>query len=539
MSPQGRQLGSLQRRLQRSHDSGAGDDDDYGGDQRDRSRGGRGGERGRRSRPLDDYGDSRGEQGRRSHPSSGASRRGGRDYTGFDDDSREEPAYRPASDESREYAAWDASVEGPSYQPQRGRGTNSRYRPPEDSAEMSAEGPAYTPPRRSTPSRRSHPDERHGDRDDNNNPLDDPRSPLGGSRGGQGRRPSQGSRGAARRPADGYPGETEGEMESAGYPNSRDPRGFRDAGRSSDSAQRGPRGWGGDGNQGYGQDDYASREGWAAPSDFSAPYTAYPPNQRQRGGYDEGSAMWPVANELAPSRRDSGGRGGSRGGKPPKRKGSPLKVVFGLLLTLVVVALVGVEVGPKVYHLLVSRGAIGGPQTSTTCASQATPPTAQTPAAHATATSGPVAFATTAYTLTYPNGWQQSTQSGASGGLCDVVFLFAQPGGAARFNIEQAGAFAPITDLQVIQAEAQTAKQGGSTLTEITSAATTETVGGEVWQRREYQVTTKGGVKLRLALLAGHHKGAGYAIVMVDSDTGFAGDDTTLFEPILRSLKFV
>ncbi|HEX8730411.1 MAG TPA: hypothetical protein VF725_00015, partial [Ktedonobacterales bacterium] len=180
MNPQGRQLGSLQRRLQRSQNSGVGDDDDYGGDPGDRSRGSRSGERGRRSRPLDD---ARGERGR---PSSGGARRGGRDHMGYDDD-------------SREYPAWDESVEGPSY-PQRGRGTNSR-RPPEDSAEMSAEGPAYAPPRRSTPRRRSQPDEWPDDRDDYTNPLDDPRSPLGGSRGGQGRRPSQGGRGAARRPA--------------------------------------------------------------------------------------------------------------------------------------------------------------------------------------------------------------------------------------------------------------------------------------------------------------------------------------------------
>ncbi|MGH2501930.1 MAG: hypothetical protein ACRDID_05355, partial [Ktedonobacterales bacterium] len=112
------------------------------------------------------------------------------------------------------------------------------------------------------------------------------------------------------------------------------------------------------------------------------------------------------------------------------------------------------------------------------------------------------------------------------------------PNGGARFNFEQAGAFAPLTDLQVIQAEARTAQQGGSTLTEITSAATTQSVGGEVWQRREYQVSTKSGVKLHLALLAGHHKGAGFAIVMLDSDTGFASDDTTIFEPILRTVKF-
>lgn len=328
-------------------------------------------------------------------------------------------------------------------------------------------------------------------------------------------------------------------MDSTGYPNYRDSRDSYDAGRYSRDAQRGPRGWEETNyGQAYGGGDYASREGWAAPSDYSAPYTAYPPNQRQRGAYDESSEMWSAVSAPArPQRTGGGGRGGK---SAPKRKGSPLKVAFGLLTTLALVAVIGLELGPKVYHLIVARGGgLGGPQTSATCASEATPPASQTPGAHASSATGPVTFATTAYTLAYPNGWQKSAQSGASAGLCDVVFLFSQPGGAARFNVEQAGAFAPLSDLQVIQAETQTAKQGGSTLTEITSAATTQTIGGEVWQRREYQVTTKGGVKLHLALLAGHHKGAGYAIVMLDSDTGFAGDDTTLFEPILHSLKFL
>jgi hypothetical protein len=165
--------------------------------------------------------------------------------------------------------------------------------------------------------------------------------------------------------------------------------------------------------------------------------------------------------------------------------------------------------------------------------------TETTPSAQTKPPTGSTAFATTAYTLTYPTSWQKNSQSGSSQGQCDIVYLFAQPNGAAKLNVEEAGVFAPLSDQQVIQAEAQSAQQQGSTFTEITSAATTQSIGGEVWQRREYQATTKDGVKLHLALLAGHHKGAGFAIVLLSSDAGFASDDTTTFEPTLHSFQFV
>jgi hypothetical protein len=60
-----------------------------------------------------------------------------------------------------------------------------------------------------------------------------------------------------------------------------------------------------------------------------------------------------------------------------------------------------------------------------------------------------------------------------------------------------------------------------------------------VWQRHEYQVTIQSGLKLHLALLATHHKGVGYAIILLSSDSGFASDDTTSFEPLLHSFQFV
>ncbi len=307
-------------------------------------------------------------------------------------------------------------------------------------------------------------------------------------------------------------------------------------------AGRGSRGRGAGYAAPYGGDDeYASREDWAASGARSAAYPSYTGDPYGQGGRERG---FESSAETWQPIGASGRAGGSaaqarsrRGAPQParKRKGGGLRIVIGLLVMLAIVAGVGVEFGPTVYHKLLSRGGGGSaPQTSsTTCATEVTP------SAQAKPPTGLTAFASTAYTLTYPTGWQKNTQSGASQGQCDVVFLFSQPNGAAKVNVEEAGAFAPLSDVQVIQAEAQSAQQQGSTFTEITSAATTQSIGGEVWQRREYQVTAKSGVKLHLALLAGHHKGAGFAIVLLSSDAGFASDDTTTFEPLLHSFQFV
>lgn len=283
-------------------------------------------------------------------------------------------------------------------------------------------------------------------------------------------------------------------------------------------------------------DDGASRERWALPGESrEVGYPSY-----EHAGYGQ---IGPSAGYAggAGARKSSGAasrsrRGSSSSARKPHRRGGAARVVIGLLLLLAVVAFVGVEYGPKVYHTFLARTGGGGSpttQTTVTCATETTPTTQAKPPA------GQNLFATTAYTLTYPSSWQKNTQSGASQSQCDVVYLFSQPNGPAKFNVEQAGSFAAITDQQIIQAEAQSAQQQGSTFSEITSAATTQSVGGEVWQRREYQVTTKDSTKLHLALLAGHHKGAGFAIVLISSDSGFSSDDTTTFEPILHSFQFV
>ncbi|HEX8997253.1 MAG TPA: hypothetical protein VF812_14595 [Ktedonobacterales bacterium] len=554
--PPQRPMGSLQRRLQRSQASIPGDDfedRDWGQDDRAgrgasrRSSDGQGhddrgsrrmsgddyGARGRRSRPIDEQPQRRG-----SRTSGGRPRDDFGEYSDHSryDESREEPAYARRSgygaspDESREYPTWDASREEPAYDPPRRHRSSDRRRPMDESAEMSAEGPAYPMPRRSTPGRRSPSmNDPRGDWDDYAKPLDDPRAPP---RGAPGRRPSSGQR-SQRRPADDYAGYTEGEMGAQGYPGYRDDSNGR-GGRNDAPRRTGSRG----GREaGYAapveiDDDYASRENWAAPAGYDAFENS---GEQWRPGAASARYDQPPARRGAAGA--SGGRQGERssGRSAGKRKGSPLKTVFSLLVTLAVVAAIGVELGPKVYHLALNRGLGGGSgsQGTATCATEATPSSQMKVA------TGTTAFATTAYTLAYPSTWQKNAQSGASQSQCDVVFLFSQPNGAAKLNIEQAGAFASLSDLQVIAAEAQSAQQQGTSFSEITSAATSQNIGGEVWQRREYQATTQNGVKLHLAMLATHHKGAGYAIVMLSSDSGFASDDTTTFEPMLHSFQFV
>lgn len=554
--PGQRPLGSLQRRLQRSQASIPNDDDlddsawddlpparpsgrgsrphGSGGPRRPSS--GQGyGESGRRSRPMDEDGPTRGSRGGSGRSRTGQGRYDDRDdyngYAGSYDESREEPAYSPYppyhsdDDQSRERPA------------ARRYGRADAHRNMEESAEMSAEGPAYGPPGRSAPRRRSRPIDNRNDYDDDfTNPLDDPRSPL---RGSQSRRPSRGSN----ERAGGYPRYDE----------------YGPAGYSEELPAPPARGSRGRGHaESYNlEDDFASRERWAAPDDGYAPYDTmshdragggrdFEPgfdrgfDRRADPGFDRGMEVWqpvgaPPRVMNGPASQSRSSRGGASGKPARKRKGGALRVAFGLLSMLALVAVVGVEFGPKLYQKYITHtgGSIGPSQTTTTCATESTPSAQTKPP------TGSSAFSTTAYTLAYPTAWQMTSQSGPSAGQCDVVYLFSQPSGAAKFNVEEAGAFAAITDQQIIQAEAQSAQQQGTTFTEITSAATTQSIGGEVWQRREYQVTTSSKVKLHLAVLGGHHKGNGFAIVLISSDAGFSSDDTTTFEPMLHSFQFV
>ncbi len=140
------------------------------------------------------------------------------------------------------------------------------------------------------------------------------------------------------------------------------------------------------------------------------------------------------------------------------------------------------------------------------------------------------------FAMDYPTSWAASTVTAPQN---DTIYKFTQSNTLTVVIVERSPNFDSATNAQLIQAEIQGAQSQGMTLTQITSATTTEGAGGEIWQRQEYQATTKNGAKLHIAVLACHHLGKGYVIALISADTGFATNDTTAFEPMLRSFRFL
>jgi hypothetical protein len=248
-----------------------------------------------------------------------------------------------------------------------------------------------------------------------------------------------------------------------------------------------------------------------------------------RDAFEESSA-WPPSSGLA------GGRGASVSKLPAKRKAGALGIAIRLLTVVMVVVglvtVVGPELAPKLGKYLPFLGG----------AAQPTPP------AFATYTPGPTptnlpnyklfSSPSMGYAMAYPSSWGTKTVTGAGGSQGDSVDQFTQGNGAV-VTLERAPAFDSATDTQLIQAEVQGAQAQGAALTEITTAATTVGIGGEIWQRHEYKATDKNGAKLHIAVLACHHLGKGYVIALISSDTAFAKDDMATFEPMLRSFRFI
>jgi hypothetical protein len=246
-----------------------------------------------------------------------------------------------------------------------------------------------------------------------------------------------------------------------------------------------------------------------------------------RAAYDESNVWQPGAPPIEVRSR--------AGAVAPAKKGNWIRIAFAITVVIVVVvglvAVVGPDVAPKLGKYLPFLN---------------TGPTATQAPAFATYTPGPAPttpandklFTNTAsgFAVAYPSSWATNAISGAGS---DTANSFAQPNSATALIVERYPALDSGTDAQFVQSEVNGATQKGLTLTEITGLATTEGVGGEIWQRHEYSVTNKSGAKFHEALLVCHHLGKAYAIVLIDSDTGFATDDTATFEPMLRTFRFL
>ncbi|MGE5333766.1 MAG: zinc-ribbon domain-containing protein [Nitrososphaerota archaeon] len=219
---------------------------------------------------------------------------------------------------------------------------------------------------------------------------------------------------------------------------------------------------------------------------------------------------------------------GAAGGQPSSRRLVTTIVVLVVLVVTVVGG--GIVLVPRVLNRL--QPATGTSSTLCTPTGSATAGTLPAPAAHFKQ------FTSTRshYGMNYPETWTvEPTQKVANG--YDYIDVYTLPQSSTSVTVEQAEAACALSDSNIIQGEVAVAQQQQIRFTENASAATAQTIGGEQWQRREYDVTDKG-VTLHMVILACHHQGRAYVIVLVSRTTTFNQDNTGIFQPMLKSFTF-
>lgn len=455
------------------------------------------------------------------------------------------PAYDDQGDESQErLPALPPARRGTGGSPS--RGADDRYDDPlnDPRAPRNLRGPSASQGGRSRDERDMR---RHGGRDESYG------RGRAGRQGGYGDEPSPG-RGHEYEPShnghDGYDGRTtwdaaDGQSAaydayeaSRAYPDDgyRDPRGHgdaqngrgrapRDDARERRQARQSPPmddSWGmpaigADSAAGTGWTDESAAWGVAPSEQYpAAPVRTGRPREAQRSGAAKNTARKNTARKNTARRK----------GTAPSSGKSTTPAVLGILLLLAAIAAGGV--------ILVPRALQNSNPTSATPHStfiQYTPGPTPTPLPNYQLYQS----AASAYIVTYPKDWtlKQSTDGG------DYLDTFAPKGDIPYLKVERATGFDVLQDSQIVDAEKQGGEQAGETFAETNGAAAIVHIGGEPWTRREFDVTTKDGSKLHMAILGSHHAGHGYAIVFAAAQGDFAALNTSTLQSILASFRFV
>jgi hypothetical protein len=261
-----------------------------------------------------------------------------------------------------------------------------------------------------------------------------------------------------------------------------------------------------------------------------------------RGDWDDAAAG---QRQYDPRRYAGGGRGyddeyvggargagrNPRGGRAPSRRSGggaakPVLITLAVLLVVIAVAVVGLVVLPG----KINKPAVTIPDSPfATATPGATPTIADTFKAFQSDRSK--------YSIAYPAAWNATSDERTTQSQYDYIDTFALQNAPSRLLIEQAGAFSAYTDQQILQNEVTNAQQNGVRFTRADSPAPTQKVGGATWARQDYEVNANG-IPLDMALLACHHGGWGYVVVLVSSAGEFSNDDQAVFTPMLNSFHF-
>jgi hypothetical protein len=278
----------------------------------------------------------------------------------------------------------------------------------------------------------------------------------------------------------------------------------------------------------------------------AAPSRSRRPNFQDDDQWDQGNAGWDEqggpANWNDP--RYTGDRRGLASGMPgmgvyrdagqvndDKKRSFPIR---GLLVALVAAVILG-GLGYGGYTLLRSQGQTAHPTTIVPDAQFATYTPGPTPTPPANFKE--FASARAKYVLSYPETWAVSSNDSKLQQQYDYTDVFNPPNSPSHVSVEQAAVFSYYTEQKIIQGEVAGAQQSGFTFTEVATAQATQTVGGATWERREYDINANG-QPLHMAILATHHGGKGYVIVLVSSAAEFGNDAQSVFDPMLASYRF-
>lgn len=231
-------------------------------------------------------------------------------------------------------------------------------------------------------------------------------------------------------------------------------------------------------------------------------------------------------------RADDGwdGRGGDRGSRSPQSRGrggsKTLLFVFAALILVIAIAVVGVLVLP-------------GHNAHPTATIPDDPYATFTPGATPTIPDHFKVFQSdrSKYTIIYPEAWNATSKEQTTQGQYDFIDVFALQNAPSQLLVEQAGAAANYTDAQLIQNAVTLAQQNGVAFTKAQTQTPSPKIGGVTWTRQDYSVNANG-TPVYMAVLACHHSGRGYVIVLASSASEFGNDDQAVFEPMLGSFTF-
>jgi hypothetical protein len=224
-------------------------------------------------------------------------------------------------------------------------------------------------------------------------------------------------------------------------------------------------------------------------------------------------------------------RGAAQGEQDTGRRSFPIRA---LIIGLVIVAILG-GLGYGGYTLLRSQPPSARPTVVVPDAAFATYTPGPTPAPAANFKE--FASARSKYVLSYPGTWAVSSNDAKLQQQYDYTDVFNPPNSPSHVSVEQAAVFSYYTEQKIIQGEVAGAQQSGFTFTEVITAQAKQTVGGAQWERREYDISANG-QPLHMAILATHHGGKGYVIVLVSSAAEFGNDAQAVFDPVLASFRF-